>query len=442
MDYSRKLAYQSNYWYNDGLQKANIRDMSGAITSLKKSLQFNRENVAARNLLGLVYYGIGEIAEALVEWIISKNLKSSENVANYFITKVQENPGELETANQALHKFNQCLVYCRQNGEDLAVIQLKKIVAEHSTFLKAYQLLALLYLKTEQHAKAKQVLRKAHKLDKTNDITLLYMHELTQNNRKKPVRKKEPKETAITYTLGNETIIQPVPSALKEGSPLATLVNIVIGLVVGAAVVWFLIVPATNQLKSAETNKEILAYSDQLEAKDGQISALKKELEVYRATNAAGEEAAEAQATAKESYEALITVSDQYQSGSASDADMVDSLLKINQETLGEKGKEFFTSITQEVYPRACEKKFKTGKANYEAEDYQGAIEVLTQVTAMDESYEEGQALLILADSYAKTEDAEKAKTLYNRVIELQPNTEAAAAADKAIKGDTKDENE
>ena len=50
MDYSTKLIYQSNFWYNDGLKKANIRDLSGAIVSLRKSLQYNRENIAARNL--------------------------------------------------------------------------------------------------------------------------------------------------------------------------------------------------------------------------------------------------------------------------------------------------------------------------------------------------------------------------------------------------------
>ena len=81
MDYKQKLEYQSNYWYNDGLKKAQIRDLSGAIVSLKRSLQFNRENITARNLLGLVYYGRGEVAEALVEWIISKNFRASENIA-------------------------------------------------------------------------------------------------------------------------------------------------------------------------------------------------------------------------------------------------------------------------------------------------------------------------------------------------------------------------
>ena len=65
MDYTKKIMYQSNSWYNDGLRKAQVRDMSGAIVSLQQSLQYNRENIAARNLLGLVYYGIGEVSEAL-----------------------------------------------------------------------------------------------------------------------------------------------------------------------------------------------------------------------------------------------------------------------------------------------------------------------------------------------------------------------------------------
>ena len=91
MEYTKKFLYQSNQWYNDGLRRANIRDLSGAVTSLKKSLQFNRDNIAARNLLGLVYFGQGEVAEALVEWIISKNIKSHENIADYYIKKVQNN---------------------------------------------------------------------------------------------------------------------------------------------------------------------------------------------------------------------------------------------------------------------------------------------------------------------------------------------------------------
>ena len=104
MEYAKKLVYLSNQWYNDGLKKANIRDLSGAVISLKKSLQYNRDNIASRNLLGLVYYGRGEVAEALVEWIISKNIKSHANIANYYIKKVQESPSELDSIYQAVKK--------------------------------------------------------------------------------------------------------------------------------------------------------------------------------------------------------------------------------------------------------------------------------------------------------------------------------------------------
>ena len=54
-----KIKRLSNMYYNDGLQKAEVRNLSGAIISLKKSLKFNKYNIEARNLLGLVYYEMG-----------------------------------------------------------------------------------------------------------------------------------------------------------------------------------------------------------------------------------------------------------------------------------------------------------------------------------------------------------------------------------------------
>ena len=53
MDIRGELRYRSLYWYNDGLRKAKIRDLTGAENSLKKSIQFDKYNKDARNLLGL-----------------------------------------------------------------------------------------------------------------------------------------------------------------------------------------------------------------------------------------------------------------------------------------------------------------------------------------------------------------------------------------------------
>ena len=239
MDYTKKIMYQSNSWYNDGLRKAQVRDMSGAIVSLQQSLQYNRENIAARNLLGLVYYGIGEVSEALVEWIISKNLCPRDNIADYYIKNVQNSANELESLNQAIKKFNQCLVYCQQNGEDLAIIQLKQVIASHPTFLKAYQLLALIYIQTNQNTKARQILIEAKKLDTTNELTLTYLQEVTKQrggygkNAERSFRK--PKSATVEYSLGNETIIQPKRSKIRDMAQQLAFANILIGMVLGAA---------------------------------------------------------------------------------------------------------------------------------------------------------------------------------------------------------------
>ncbi len=79
MDSYNKIIRLSNTFYNDGLKKAKVRDLSGAANSLRKSLQFYKANIQARNLLGLVYYEMGEVVDALSEWVISRSLKPEDN---------------------------------------------------------------------------------------------------------------------------------------------------------------------------------------------------------------------------------------------------------------------------------------------------------------------------------------------------------------------------
>ena len=119
----------SNEYYNDALAKASVRDLSGAIESLKTSLKFNKLNIDARNLLGLIYFEMGEVVEALTEWVISKNYQPAENAASRYLDEIQNNRSRLETINQTIKKYNQALLYCRQDSRDLAIIQLKKVLS-------------------------------------------------------------------------------------------------------------------------------------------------------------------------------------------------------------------------------------------------------------------------------------------------------------------------
>lgn len=429
MEYAKKLVYLSNQWYNDGLKKANIRDLSGAVASLKKSLQYNRDNIASRNLLGLVYYGRGEVAEALVEWIISKNIKTSGNIANYYIKKVQESPSELDVIDQAVKKYNQCLVYCQQNGEDLAAIQLRKVIAAHPTFLKAYQLLALLYMQTEQYAKARQLIRKAHRLDSTNEITLRYMHELTQLHKDKAAQLKAEKAQTVSYNLGNETIIQPMSTTLKDNAALLTILNIVIGIVVGVAIVWFLAVPTMRKNINAKTNKEVIAYSEQIAALETELELLTKEVEGYKATSEQTEVEKQVAQGTQESYEVLVKAIEHYYDAAYKRTTLADELLSIKIESLGDGGKAIYEKICKEVFASECAELYPIANRSYEAVNYKRAIECLERIVLMDEKYNNGEALYMLMDIYHKQDETDKANTIYNRIIELFPDTDVANRA-------------
>ncbi|MCI9421239.1 tetratricopeptide repeat protein [Sporofaciens musculi] len=436
MDYTTKLSYQSMYWYNDGLKKAKIRDLSGAIASLRKSLQYNRGNIASRNLLGLVYYGRGDVVEALVEWILSKNFQSHDNIANYYIQKMRETAGELEAINQAAKRYNQSLDYCRQNGEDLAIIQLKKAVTVHPSYVKAHQLLALIYMHTEQYTFARQSIRTAYKLDTTDEFSLRCMHELNQIRRARNVKIKEKEKKdrhTVTYNLGNETIIQPVSNSIKDNAGLHTVLNIVLGLVVGVAVMWFLIMPAINASRQERNNRQTVEFSDQIATQTAQISALKKELEEYRSTS---EETENVQATAsstQESYEIVLNMAAHFRAEDMGDSAMVEELLKVNPDSLGTVGRESYDEIAGELFPRVCANLYSTSQENFEVANYTAAITNLEQVMKMDEGYEEGAALLLLAQSYEKSGDQNQANLKYQKLTESYPDTEAAQTAKEAL---------
>lgn len=434
MDIRGELRYRSLYWYNDGLRKAKIRDLTGAEASLKKSIRFDKYNKNARNLLGLVYYGRGEIPLAMSVWTVSTRLIPQDNVASDFLRRCKESKTALDSIDQIAKKYNQCLQYCRQGGEDLAVIQLKKIVAEQPDFLRAYQLLALLYLHTEQYAKARQVLRKAQKLDTTDPITLRYIYELNRMHKKKTSGQKDVKgQQTVSYKLGNETIIQPVESKEHEKGMAFTIVNIVIGLVVGAAVMWFLIMPAVNESQAREMNESIVEASDQIASQESEINALEKELESYRNQSDEAQTAKETAESTKSSYESLMDIRTKYQNGAESNENLADKLLAINQDSLGDLGKEQYTALTKSIYPSACRRQYNRGNANFDAANYDTAIENLSKVVKMDQTYDDGKAMYLLAQAYEKKGDTENAKNYYKKVTEQFSGSSLANKAQSAL---------
>ena len=177
---AKKIIYSSNWHYNQGLAKAKVRDLSGAVTSLSQSLKYNKRNTDARNLLGLIYYQMGEIVAALSEWVISVHFQERNNIAADYIQAIQNNPAKLKAANKVIQKYNLALSYMQENNADLAIIELKRVVNMSPTYIRAYQLLGLLYMQRKQYAAARKVLMRAVKVDRNNMTTLRYLKEVNR----------------------------------------------------------------------------------------------------------------------------------------------------------------------------------------------------------------------------------------------------------------------
>ena len=429
MNYTQEIINRSNAWYNDGLRKAKIRDLSGAMVSLRKSLQYYRGNINARNLLGLVYYGRGEVAEALVEWIICKSIRPEDNPANYFVKKIQESPDKLEVMNQAIIMYNQSLVICQQDGDDMAIIQLKKAVADHPDLLKAWQLLALLYMHTEQYTKARQALVAARKIDTASETTLRYIHAMSQirGARSRRVRRKRP--NTVEFNRDNETIIQPRAKAMvKELSSRVMILNILFGIGIGAAIIWYLIVPAVNQARYERTNLQMIEYSHRIQSLESQVSAQTRALDEYRALHvpaAPVEVEREGEPVEMvgmgESYELMLMVQEQLGSGQYTSEQMAEYLLRVNPEWLGERGQAMYDYLGSRIFPALSYQIFHSGLGALNAGNYSEAIEHLSRVVSMDESANNGYAMLRLGDAFAGNGELENAIVRYRRVIELFP---------------------
>ena len=161
----RKIARVANRYYNQGLARAQVRDLSGAAESLKYCLTIDKRNIPARNLLGLVLYEMGETIDALSEWVVSTNYLPHDNLAEKYVTALQNDRTEMDTASTAIHKFNVALDHAKQGSTDLAMIQLQWVLDKHPKMVKAHELMALLLIWEGENGKAKKELDAALKID-------------------------------------------------------------------------------------------------------------------------------------------------------------------------------------------------------------------------------------------------------------------------------------
>ena len=345
----KKVDYLSKIFYNQGLEKASIRDLSGAIACLKQSLMYDKRNIRARNLLGLVYFETGEVVSALSEWVISKNLQPTRNLASEYINKLQASPNKLAAINETIKKYNHALMLCREGHEDMAAIQLRKILTQNSKLIKGYHLLALIQMKNGEWNKARRILKKAARIDKTNTTTLRFLREVDEQTgvttrlekKKKGLFRSGTKENPDTDILGSERVAQ--PTVYREHSKVSVFFILMAGIAAGAVAFWLLAVPAIRQGIYQEANQQIVQYSESLASQGAELTKAQGEAKESGDTVESVTQELTTEQAKSESYQALLQAYTYYQQQNLDEAAV--EIQKVHVDVLTDSMKSVYTTI-------------------------------------------------------------------------------------------------
>ena len=238
----------SDRLYNQGLDRLRASDFYHGIDALTKSISINKNNVPARNLLGLALFEVGHVGDALKHWVISQSQVKENNPASSYIEMANENPRALERLNDAVLMFNQALGQIKQKSDDLATIQLKKAVDINPNFIDALNLLTLCYLIQSDRDHANAAAERVLAIDIHNPVALNYYSILNPN---------KPKPTQSRQTPQNQQQKRPQPppptknpyesisvvEKKRSNFHILEILMFVIGVVGALAVVYFLIIP-------------------------------------------------------------------------------------------------------------------------------------------------------------------------------------------------------
>lgn len=350
----KKVDYLSKSFYNQGLEKASIRDLSGAIACLKQSLIYDKRNIKARNLLGLVYFETGEVVSALSEWVISKNLQPTRNLATEYINKLQANRNRLNAINETIKKYNHALYMCREGHEDMAAIQLRKILSQNPKLIKGYHLLALIQMKNHEWNKARRTLRRAARIDKTNTTTLRFLREVDEQTGVTTNLEKKGKKGFFhsggskkqdTDILVPEQVVQQL--VYRSRSRISLFFILMAGIVAGAGAFWLLAVPAIRQGIYKEANQQIVQYSESLASQAAELT--KAQNDAKEATNSADEVTQQltSEQAKSTSYQALLQAYADYQQKNLDDAAL--ELQNVQADVLSDAQKTIYNTISQAV---------------------------------------------------------------------------------------------
>lgn len=231
----------------------------------------------------------------------------------------------------------------------MAAIQLRKILTQNSKLIKGYHLLALIQMKNGEWNKARRILKKAARIDKTNTTTLRFLREVDEQTgvttrlekKKKGLFRSGTKENPDTDILGSERVTQ--PTVYREHSKVSVFFILMAGIAAGAVAFWLLAVPAIRQGIYQEANQQIVQYSESLASQGAELTKAQGEAKESGDTVESVTQELTTEQTKSESYQALLQAYTYYQQQNLDEAAV--EIQKVHVDVLTDSMKSVYTTI-------------------------------------------------------------------------------------------------
>lgn len=252
----------SNKLYNLAIDRANERDLFGATTFLKKALRFNKKNINARNLLGLIYYEEGAVTDAIVEWLISRDLNKDDlNPANIYLSRMRDDD-DTNRFFESIRFYNDAIDDIKYERNDLAMVKLYKAIEQNDHNVKAMLLLSLILLSIKDHIKAGAYLLMCQKIDKGNKFVNDHMEYVLRNTKKKEVRERKLENVYSIKKLEADDAI--IPRKYIKLSENQKILFAAIGMLIGILSYALLIVPLGRVGANTASDREVIKYANKV----------------------------------------------------------------------------------------------------------------------------------------------------------------------------------
>lgn len=336
------------------------------------------------------------------------------------------------------------LDYARNGTDDMAIIQLKKVLNQNPNFIKAYQLLTLLYTKNGQYERAKRTIKKSMKIDKCNPLSIRYLREINEyieDEKKNDPDKRMERRRSLRgvmvdrpYLSGNDTIM-PKENFKDALTGAQSIMYVIVGILLGAALVYFIVTPARISSVTSKVNDTKVEYNQKIAIKNSTISELQNQVETLKSDKKKLKTSLAQYTgtgnTISSNYSNLLEAVQYFiakdYTKSATALENVDGKMKMDSESFTSVYNTLNSNLSSKVEQLA----FNAGMDAYESADYNEAIKQFTK--ALDANAENDEAMYYLGYSYRRKGDSTNAKKWFKEIVDKHQDSDFYSRAQNLL---------